>query len=343
MLLMDLYLRISPIPYGTSDFLLNLVLPVSCVLVLLSAGHILFVKAAIRWQPFTQACYVLSVFIVQCSIIVGFYYPYYLLYVLYIGPIILSVIYMDKKIINFTCIACIIAYIITLIGFILPLGNPDKIGWSPNRLFTAFTLLICGYIIARIIFVRISEAVDIAVTLSFEKERLRRELDRDPFTRLFNHIAFYGHLDNHILRAQSEQLVFSLVIMDIDDFKRINDNFGHDIGDVVLLKLVETITGEIGEKDLAFRFGGEEFVVLCADNLNSAYQLAERIRKRFGAHVFMQLDSNNVTVSIGVCEYDNSFGGRREFFSAADKALYRAKKEGKNKTIATEGIYEISV
>jgi|GEM_PF-3895704 len=338
-LLMVLFLRIS---LFSSYFLLKVVLPFSCILVLLSSAHLLYYKAVIRWNELAQACFIVSVLIVQCSILVGVYYDVYMLYILYVGPIMLSVIYMKKMVINYTCVACILAYGITCVGFIMQLGDPEKFAWSPNSLLTTFTLLICGYIIARIIFVRIKEAMDMADRLSTEHDRLRHELERDPFTRLLNHIAFYAHLDNHIQRAQSEKLVFSLVIMDIDDFKKINDNYGHDKGDIVLLKLVEIINGEIDVKhDLAFRFGGEEFIVLYAGHLNDAHLLAERIRRKFGAHIFQQLDCCNVTVSIGVCEYDISFGGRREFFSAADKALYRAKQLGKNKTVATEGIYEI--
>jgi diguanylate cyclase (GGDEF)-like protein len=174
-----------------------------------------------------------------------------------------------------------------------------------------------------------------------EKEHLSRELAHDSFTRLFNHTVFFERLDQYILEARQKNNVFSLIIMDIDDFKKINDNFGHDIGDVVLLKLVDIIKKEISKDDIAFRYGGEEFIVLCHKPLVYGMALSERIRKRFGSHIFAQLNNVKVTVSMGVCEYESSFGGRREFFSAADKALYRAKQEGKNRTIAAESHYKL--
>jgi len=113
----------------------------------------------------------------------------------------------------------------------------------------------------------------------------------------------------------------------------------------VLLKFVEIINKEICkdvvEGDLAFRYGGEEFILLCPKPIDYAVEVSERIRKEFGTYIFPQLNDNCVTVSAGVCEYESSFGGRREFFSAADKALYYAKQEGKNRTAAANGSYKI--
>ncbi|MCL1983260.1 MAG: GGDEF domain-containing protein [Clostridiales bacterium] len=323
------------------DFRFYIALPIITIFILLSVTNILYYLAFSRWTSFIQACYILTVYIILCTVIISINYHNFMLYTLYAGPIMLSVLYLDVNVINYTCLTCVAAYTVASLVFILPYGNPEYYGWTTYSLFTAFTLLAIAYIIARLILARINEAVDTAKSLAMEKEQLSRELERDSFTRLFNHIAFYQRLDQCIQNAQNANTVFSLIIMDIDDFKQINDNFGHANGDIVLLKFVETINKEISADDLAFRYGGEEFIMLCPKPIDYAVSLAERVRKRFSSHVFAQLSGNRVTVSSGVCEYESSFGGRREFFSAADKALYYAKQDGKNRTAAANGSYKI--
>ena len=199
------------------------------------------------------------------------------------------------------------------------------------EIFVPVTVFITCGLVARLLLSRVNEAMELAQAFAYEKELLNRELLRDQFTKLFNHTAFYDQLDTHIQEFKLTASAFSLIVIDIDDFKRVNDAFGHDVGDVVLLGVVDAINSEISERDTAYRYGGEEFVVLCRNSLSYTVELAERIRKRVESTIYPHPLNRNVTISLGVCEYDDSFGGRREFFSATDKALYEAKHTGKNK------------
>lgn len=157
----------------------------------------------------------------------------------------------------------------------------------------------------------------------------------DSLTQLFNHASFYEQLDEHIVRNAREGRAFCLIIFDLDDFKRINDQYGHDIGDVVLLTLVDAINDAIEGEDIAFRYGGEEFTVLTPRAVNDSLALAETVRTAFAAASVTALPHRMAaTVSGGVCAFDGArFPGRREFFAAADEALYAAKRTGKNRTV----------
>lgn len=128
-----------------------------------------------------------------------------------------------------------------------------------------------------------------------------------------------------------------MLMADIDDFKRLNDRFGHASGDELLVGLARVMNEMVRESDLLARYGGEEFVVLAPNtDLPGAYKLAEKIRLSVAEHSFILDDSlrpMSFTISIGVAQYQ---GDRKAFFQATDRALYRAKAEGKNCVVTNE-------
>jgi diguanylate cyclase (GGDEF)-like protein len=128
-----------------------------------------------------------------------------------------------------------------------------------------------------------------------------------------------------------------MLLIDIDDFKQLNDRQGHKAGDELLIGLARILNESSRENDFLARYGGEEFVVLAPNtDLPGAYQLAEKIRVNIAERSFILDDSlrpMRVTISIGVAQYQ---GDRKTFFQATDRALYRAKAEGKN-CVVTDG------
>ncbi len=137
------------------------------------------------------------------------------------------------------------------------------------------------------------------------------------------------------MRRTGEPL--SMLLIDIDDFKSLNDRLGHAAGDELLKGIARTLNGSVRESDFLARYGGEEFVVVTANtNLPGAVHLAEKVRTEVAESSFVVDESMQVfkiTVSIGVAEYQ---GNRKAFFRAADRALYRAKAEGKNCVVADQ-------
>ncbi|MEB2346407.1 MAG: diguanylate cyclase [Deltaproteobacteria bacterium] len=153
----------------------------------------------------------------------------------------------------------------------------------------------------------------------------------DGLTKLHNHRYFQETLTREIKRVSRTGETLALLLIDIDDFKALNDRLGHAAGDAVLVRIARILNESVRESDVLARYGGEEFVVLApGTDLEGVAYLAEKVRTAVAEALF-GLDPAGepmrVTVSIGVAEYA---GDRRAFFDVADRALYRAKAAGKN-------------
>jgi len=159
----------------------------------------------------------------------------------------------------------------------------------------------------------------------------------DGLTGLHNHRFFQDHLTREIKRVTRTQEPLSMLLIDIDDFKSLNDRLGHAAGDELLAGMARIMDNCVRESDLLARYGGEEFVVLASDtDLEGARLIAEKVRTSISESSFILDDSmrpTRVTVSIGAAQYR---GNRKKFFEAADVALYRAKAEGKDCVVVDE-------
>lgn len=162
---------------------------------------------------------------------------------------------------------------------------------------------------------------------------LKLQAATDPLTRLYNRRFFYQEANNLLETIRQQQAVFSLLAIDIDHFKIINDTHGHPLGDQVLVELAKVMQSNRRANDLVARFGGEEFMILLpyCDSQHS-HQLAEKLRRDVKA---LQITLPNAkplsfSISIGVAEYDNSITNIDDLISHADHALYQAKNSGRD-------------
>ena len=159
---------------------------------------------------------------------------------------------------------------------------------------------------------------------------------RDPLTGINNRRAMDPALTREIDLARRQGTPLSLLIVDIDHFKRFNDRFGHVVGDDVLVAVAQTIANTIRRSDLLYRFGGEEFVVLASHtDKDGAMLLAERIRKNIAAIRSVRGLDTEVTVSLGVARLQHRYDEER-LFRRADRALYAAKRGGRNRSISAD-------
>lgn len=160
----------------------------------------------------------------------------------------------------------------------------------------------------------------------------------DPLTGLHNRRYMVRHLDTLIADAKKSGKPLSFVIMDIDFFSEVNDNYGHDVGDEVLREFANRVASNIRGIDLACRYGGEEFVVVMPDTEKSfAYTVSERLRRQVESIPFpigRAPHKLNITVSMGIAETAGEQDTAEEILHRADQALYRAKREGRNRVIA---------
>ena len=158
----------------------------------------------------------------------------------------------------------------------------------------------------------------------------------DDMTGLYNRRYFDRHLGVMLSKAQSQDRDMALMILDIDHFKSVNDNYGHDIGDAVLREFAARLKRNIRGVDLACRFGGEEFVVLMPDtDYRQAETIAERVRQSISERSFeIGADRHlSVTVSAGVTLNEARSETPESLIKRADVALYRAKREGRNRVV----------
>lgn len=155
----------------------------------------------------------------------------------------------------------------------------------------------------------------------------------DALTDLYNHITFHEYLDELIMQNASGHFCIHLAVLDIDNFKKVNDTYGHRAGDAVLKNVSSALKNHIGLNDFVARYGGEEFAIIFTEkNTDVVFDLLERIRWQISQMKQEELKGQAVTISIGLSEYQP--GTSKELlFAGADQSLYIAKKTGKNKTI----------
>ncbi len=168
-----------------------------------------------------------------------------------------------------------------------------------------------------------------------ESNQLLLELSNtDPLTRLANRRHLMDTLAREFKRSDRAGSPFSLVMTDIDHFKRINDTFGHQVGDEVLAEVANLMRAHLREYDLAARYGGEEFALVLPDaDLDMALQVAERLRQSATRLTFTgPMAGESLTVSLGVaCSPHDAIRSVDDLIRTADDALYLAKKEGRNR------------
>jgi diguanylate cyclase (GGDEF)-like protein len=165
-------------------------------------------------------------------------------------------------------------------------------------------------------------------------DRLSQLATTDPLTGLFNPRAFHERLRQEMGRTARYREPLSLLVVDLDGLKRVNDQYGHEAGNAALLSVAAAIRSELREIDLGARLGGDEFGVLAPrTNEQSALVLAERLRARVAKGVKASM-GRYATISIGIASLVPSRDDRTtpvSLIAAADEALYRAKREGGNR------------
>jgi diguanylate cyclase (GGDEF)-like protein len=191
---------------------------------------------------------------------------------------------------------------------------------------------------------RLADIFSICLENALNHERLNLIGLTDPLTGIFNRRYLETRCQEEIANVRRHRSPLCAMFLDIDKFKRINDNYGHIMGDEVLRKVATLIKSELRSNDVLARYGGEEFVVLLPQTgLQHACEIAERIRCAIAAHPF-RFDGRNelqVTISIGVAQIPAEPEGTdldivHKLLSDADEALYLAKESGRNKVVSDQ-------
>jgi len=226
-------------------------------------------------------------------------------------------------------------------GLTLPIGDPDH----PLKGLIVIFVDVHDY------FEQIGMAPFIAfaqlATVSLDQARLTASLEAmvsiDPLTKLLNRRAFHDVINREHARAKRLAKPFSMLLFDLDRFKMLNDNYGHDIGDQILVGISDTANNTLRTGDWLSRWGGEEFLALLPDTDESgALKIAERLRKKIEKFsILFNKQTIKTSASIGIASYPRD-GETPEFLiKAADAALYEAKKTGRNRVVEAKDKREV--
>ncbi|WP_076410694.1 diguanylate cyclase [Shewanella sp. UCD-KL12] len=180
----------------------------------------------------------------------------------------------------------------------------------------------------------VTARVSTQITLKHQSDELRSMALHDQLTQLYNRHFLIESANNKLAHVDRHGHDLSLLMIDVDFFKHINDQFGHHAGDQVLKAIAQVLQADNRKEDVVARFGGEEFVVLLEHcGLDSAIEKAERLREKIEA---LEPSGITVTASFGVAqlqEHENTFV---ELLTRADEAVYIAKEQGRNRVVASD-------
>jgi len=325
-----------------SEFLFNYLLLPS----LLMAVVVVSAEACVKFMTSKYHDYMLITASALLTVIVTAIHTSleYLLFFLFF-PIMISIFYFQIKKLTF---AVVISFA-TL--YILYIFNPEiHERFSLVGLLSTTTLLGAYSAIAFGVLARGREALQhLRSSYESNQELLVRNIlmdklaKTDALTDTYNHMAYHEFVEKLVEQAEKGLLELTIAVMDIDNFKKINDSYGHRAGDAVLRDVAATASSKVGPNDFVARYGGEEFVILFTElDYDRAFNQAELIRQAIADTTHESINGQAITVSVGVNRYISGMGKER-FFQGADAALYEAKHTGKNRTVAAEAMREQSL
>lgn len=182
------------------------------------------------------------------------------------------------------------------------------------------------------------ELQKLANDLEEKNKRLEKLANIDGLTDVYNHRYFQNFLETEIRRSLRKKTSVSLVLFDVDHFKKFNDSYGHPAGDFILKELCKLVKKNLRDYDLIARYGGEEFILVLVETAaEDAAEITEKLREVIASHIFIDdINEYKVTASFGVATMSPAKDEFKQgdFIDFADKALYESKKKGRNKITA---------
>lgn len=258
---------------------------------------------------------------------------------IFIFPVILSAILGEKKytlkvfIADFLLLICTIIYKILFTDVMTVESNFMVLSVS------AIVILCVTFYAANSLIEHEKKKIDEIRTIKISKQVLEEKIMHDSLTHIFNPGGFYNILEREINHANKYKSALSLVVMDIDDFKVINDTFGHERGNIVLCKFANELKLLVEGKGYACRFGGDEFtLILPLMTAQQTYEIAKEFFENLKMYRFAEIDGGTITLSAAVGEYQGECN-THDFFEKVDRAMYRIKNNGKNNiTICNDSV-----
>lgn len=251
----------------------------------------------------------------------------------FIVPVMISTLFTKIKTIRITYLSAQILLIIS--GFWMSFESNRDFGiWIWVELFVASGLLIASYFLAKILLTHGLDYISNIENMQKNRMDLEEELMLDPLTSLYNRKAYYEYLPKMMQESSLADKELSIAILDIDDFKQVNDIYGHHAGDRVLMRLAAELRKVAHDRIYAFRVGGEEFVLIFKGyKVQDAASICEGILKIMRQTKLPEISNETITFSCGITGMTSEETDPTTLFNEADSALYLAKNTGKNKVL----------
>lgn len=305
-------------------FRYRVVLPILINVITHVIARVIIKKAKISRRA--KNAIIISAALVTSLVVVLAHKEYIIICCAFVFPIILSSTFNDRKLLNASFLASL--GILVCVGVAFEIEKSATLGTMIN-LMVLFGFAIVSYLCGRISISFSNENYVLIKEQAEKNDKLRDDVLRDQMTGLYNHNTFVSRL-NKLVKRYEENKPFCIVMIDIDDFKKVNDTYGHDKGDEVLLVLAKELKEHCGETGTAFRYGGEEFAMIFEQkSIDETCENVNKMLEKFSKHKF-GFTKDKLTFSAGVSEYAKGITADA-FFELADQALYFAKKEGKNR------------
>ncbi|HAH61903.1 MAG TPA: hypothetical protein DCL73_07380 [Treponema sp.] len=276
---------------------------------------------------------VIFLFFVIMSVISFFHNYYVIVLVLPCFAIFLSAVLSDRKLLLSVFIASLAGAVLSLARWI---ARGEKYDVSMTVGTAAVVIVICctSYYCAVAVMNSVREQTDFIYDSYNKQKLLINELRLEPLTRLCNRTAFAEAIAGCIKSYRETDEPLMLALIDLDDFKSVNDKYGHVSGDAVLIAFSDLLIRLLGGNRNVFRYGGDEFVVLFKNqNLETVEDTAEQIRSAFTKMNFDFVDTDfRCSISMGISVYHAGMTGK-QWFETADSAAYAAKTAGKNQFV----------
>ncbi len=308
-----------------------LVVPTVIDAVILVVGY--YLAKANPDKPKLKNYIVVIQMVLICFMLTVVHHVFYVTFCTYCFPIFVSVIFNDEKMprrITGLSLICL-----TISQFIGPWINNIVNEYQIANFVVAAVIIGAINVLCELMIEYQNQKNEKIAQMHFKRLEMLEQMKYDQKTGLHGHTSFQNGLKHLVETARLEECS-ALAMIDIDDFKSVNDTYGHIKGDVILLELARIIKEVCGDRYIPARFGGEEFAILFqGGSLEEYVCVVETIRKEF-AKSWFEFCRESVTMSAGIATWQSGWG-TIDLLDHADEALYRSKHQGKNRTTITDG------
>lgn len=323
----------QPVAYQITYVLFKIVVPNILKFTSLIVAHAIYVS---KTKSLKQKSYATSISLFVIASVIGIVHNYFS--ILLVAPafvFFICSIFGSRKIIKTLGILCIPVFLLEITTFM----TDPEIGPMVYRILTlvcAFCLITVSYIYANTLVKTTASQLKYIHRNYRTQSQLIEELKIEPLTKLYNRIAFENTISRILLRLKNDEIHPFMVIMDIDFFKKVNDKYGHAMGDEVLIQLSNIIKKNMGGSRQSYRYGGEEFVLVFDNStIDYVYDVVEKIKAEFEKCKYIFEPELKVTLSAGIADCKKNYT-EKEWFNNADKALYEAKSNGRNQIVISK-------